>query len=125
MFLDTNFLIDLEEELQHRRVGPARSFLAHHRGNPHSVSVISLGEVAAGMADNQAARDFLSKFRLVSLKPEIALQAAVIDREMILSGQRLGENDNWIAGFRRYYGQPIVSRDCAFDRVRGLRRVSY
>jgi predicted nucleic acid-binding protein len=39
--------------------------------------------------------------------------------------QRLGENDNWIAGFCRYYAQPIVSRDGAFDRVRGLRRLDY
>jgi hypothetical protein len=26
-----------------------------------------------------------------------------------------------IAGFCRYYGQPVISRDRAFDRVRGLR----
>ena len=38
---------------------------------------------------------------------------------------RLGENDNWIAGFCRYYGQPIISRDAAFDRVRALRRLDY
>jgi predicted nucleic acid-binding protein len=59
------------------------------------------------------------------LKPEIAYCAASADRELIASGQRLGENDNWIAGFCRYYGQPIVSRDAAFDRVRGLRRIDY
>jgi len=40
----------------------------------------------------------------------------------IAAGVRPGENDNWIAGFCRYYGQPIISRDAAFDRVRGLRR---
>ena len=60
---------------------------------------------------------------MLRLTPEIALVAAQIDRELI--DQRLGENDNWIAGFCRYYGQPIISRDTAFDRVRGLRRLSY
>jgi predicted nucleic acid-binding protein len=31
----------------------------------------------------------------------------------------------WIAGFARYYGVPLVSNDAAFDRVTGLRRLSY
>ena len=30
-------------------------------------------------------------------------------------GERLGENDNWIAGFCRYYREPIISSDSAFD----------
>jgi len=58
-------------------------------------------------------------------EPKIALTATAVQRELILTGQRLGENDNWIAGFCRYYGQPIISRDGAFDRVRGLRRLDY
>ncbi len=41
------------------------------------------------------------------------------------SGHRLGENDNWIAGFCRYYRPPLISRDNAFDRVMGLRRMDY
>jgi predicted nucleic acid-binding protein len=91
----------------------------------HQVTVISLGELAAGMPDNQTARLFLNRFRVVTLKPEIALEAASIDRELIRVGMRLGENDNWIAGFARYYGEPLVSNDLAFDRVRGLRRISH
>ncbi len=60
------------------------------------------------------------------LTPEIAYVAASVDRDLMEdTGQRLGENDNWIAGFCRYYGQPIISRDVAFDRVRGLRRLAY
>lgn len=41
------------------------------------------------------------------------------------TGHRLGENDNWIAGFARYYGEPLVSNDPDFDRVRGLRRIAF
>ena len=41
------------------------------------------------------------------------------------TGGRLGENDNWLAAFCRYYGQPLISRDGAFDRVPGLRRLPY
>lgn len=43
---------------------------------------------------------------------------------MISAGSRLGENDNWIAGFGRYYREPIISRDAAFDRA-GVRRLVY
>lgn len=51
--------------------------------------------------------------------------AAIVERELMVAGGRLGENDNWIAGFCRYYGQPLISRDRAFDRVQGLRRLAY
>ncbi|HEV8543189.1 MAG TPA: PIN domain-containing protein [Verrucomicrobiae bacterium] len=51
--------------------------------------------------------------------------AADIDRELVSKGQRLGENDNWIAAFALYYGEPVISRDLAFDRVAGIRRIAY
>ncbi len=125
MFLDTNFLIDLERELLTGTVGPARAFLAAHRREQHQVSVIAAGELAAGLEDNEVARAFLGKFRVAALKLEIALEAAAIDRELMRTGRRLQENDNWIAGFARYYGIVLVSNDPAFDRVRGLRRLPY
>jgi len=125
MFLDTNFLIHLAQELDARVVGPARAFLGQHRVDKHAVSVVAFGELAVGLEDHEAARAFISRFHLVTLKPEIALEAALIDRELPAVGERLGENDNWIAGFARYYGVALVSRDEAFDRVRGLRRMPY
>jgi predicted nucleic acid-binding protein len=125
VFLDTNFLIDLEAETAANRVGPARRFLARHRRAPVVISVVALGELAAGMEDNETARLFLSGFRIVTLKPEIALEAAAVDRELMPSGERLGENDTWLAGFARYYGMPLVTNDGAFARVRGLRRLAY
>ncbi len=125
MFLDTNFLIDLEEEIGTNRVGPARLFLASHRREEFQVSVVAMGEFAAGLQASAQARTFLSVFRVVTLKPEIALAVADIDRELIQAGGRLAENDNWLAGFARYYGLALVSNDAAFDRVRGLRRLPY
>jgi predicted nucleic acid-binding protein len=125
MFLDTTFLINLEEELENNHIGPARRFLAGHRNERHAVSVVAMGEVAAGMVASAQARSLLSKFRVVTLKPEIALAAADVDRQLMRQGARLGENDNWIAGFAVYYGVPLVSNDLAFDRVRGLRRLAY
>ncbi|HKQ37528.1 MAG TPA: type II toxin-antitoxin system VapC family toxin [Verrucomicrobiae bacterium] len=125
MFLDTNFLIDLEEEIAANEVGPARRFLARHRNALIVVSVIALGELAAGMEDKESAWCFLAGFRIVTLKPEIAIESAAVDRELMVTGDRLGENDTWLAGFARYYGTPLVTNDAAFARVRGLRRLRY
>jgi predicted nucleic acid-binding protein len=125
MLLDTTFLIDLAEELADYRIGPARRWLAAERGRRLWTTVISAGEFAAGMENNNEARTWLADFNIARLHPEVAYEAAAVDRELSRSGERLGENDTWIAGFARYYGEPILSRDEAFDRVHGIRRVSY
>jgi predicted nucleic acid-binding protein len=125
MICDTNFLSELYDEQQAGLQGPAAAFLARHRQAPFLVTVISLGEVAVIFPDQRDARRFLGRYRTLRLTPEVAYLGAVIDRELMAAGGRLGENDNWIAAFCRYYGQPLISRDAAFDRVRGLRRVAY
>src|SRR6185369_3202359 len=125
MILDTTFLSDFHHEREANRPGPAGAFLAAHRAQAVLITVISAGEIAVIFDTNAIAREFLNRYRVLRLIPEIALVAADVDRELIEEGGRLGENDNWIAGFCRYYGQPIVSRDTAFDRVRGLRRLTY
>ena len=51
--------------------------------------------------------------------------AANLDRELIRSGNRLGENDTWIAGYALYYSSPLLSNDRDFDRVPGLRRIAF
>jgi hypothetical protein len=58
-------------------------------------------------------RLFLQRYRQLRLFPEVAYAAAEIDRELTARGLRLGENDNWIAGFCRHYGQPLISQDAA------------
>jgi predicted nucleic acid-binding protein len=125
MIADTTFLSDFHREREVGRRGPAGRFLIERRSQSILVTVISVGEIAVLFDTNQAAREFLGSFRLLRLTPEVAYAAAQIDREQIAAGLRLGENDNWIAGFSRYYGQPVISRDRAFDSVRGLRRLAY
>ena len=125
MICDTNFLSELYDEQQTGMQGPAAAFLARHRPTTFLITVISLGEVAVIFAEQADARRFLSRYRTLKLTAEIGYTAALIERELMLVGGQLGENDNWIAGFCRYYGQPLISRDTAFDRVRGLRRVPY
>jgi predicted nucleic acid-binding protein len=121
----TTFLSHLARERDRGQRGPAHNFLAGHRGARILTTVISAGELATLFVSNDEARRFFSAYRVLRLTPEIAYAASSIDRELILSGQRLGENDNWIAGFCRYYSQPIISLDAAFDRVPALRRLGY
>lgn len=125
MIADTTFLSDLHREREQHRRGPSLNFLAAHRRQIILTTVISAGELALIFPDLEDARRFLSHYRLLRLTPEIAYAAAQVDHELIQTGERLGENDNWIAGFCRYYGQPLISRDGAFDRVGGLRRLIY
>ncbi|HEV2329444.1 MAG TPA: PIN domain-containing protein [Verrucomicrobiae bacterium] len=68
---------------------------------------------------------WVSKWQIYRLHNGIVEAAAEVDREQIRFGRRLGENDNWIAGFARYHREPLISRETAFDRVEGLRRISY
>src|ERR1041385_6461710 len=107
MIVDTTFLSDFHHERELSRRGPASTFLATHRSKRTLVTVISVGEIALIFDSNAAAREFLGPYRVLRLTPEVALSASQIDREQIALGARLGENDNWIAGFCRYYGQPL------------------
>jgi predicted nucleic acid-binding protein len=126
MIADTNFLSEFHDEHARGIMGPARRFMAAHRNQPIRTTVISAGEIAVIFRTNQEARAFLNRFFVLkNIFAELAYTAAAIDRELIARGGRLGENDNWIAAFCRYNGEPLISNDLAFDRVRGLRRLSY
>lgn len=87
--------------------------------------MINLGEIAVSFPNSAAAWEYFQKFTVYRLTPGVVNAAADVDRELIRNGARLGENDNWLAGFARYYREPIISLDAAFDRVPGLRRISY
>jgi predicted nucleic acid-binding protein len=122
---DTTFLIHLMEERRLGNQGPATQFLAEHRRDLIRTSIINIGEIAPSFPTSVAAWEYFRKFTVYRLTPGVVNAAADVDREMIRVGGRLGENDNWLAGFGRYYREPIISLDTAFDRVRGIRRVVY
>jgi predicted nucleic acid-binding protein len=122
---DTTFLIHFHREGIAGRQGPARAFFAGHRQEAIRTSIVSVCEVAPGFNASWEAWEYFKRWRIMPLHRGIAEAAADVDREMIDVGHRLGENDNWIAGFCRYYREPVISRDLAFDRVRGLRRIDY
>lgn len=125
MIADTTFLSDLVREFRDNRTGPARRLFAEHRAQHVHTTIISAGELAVMFHSSWEAFDWLSRWKIYRLDPGIAQSAADIDRVLIASGQRLGENDNWIAGFAAYYREPLISHDAAFDRAPGVRRVKY
>ena len=131
MLLDSTFLIHLEKEVRARQreadtpPGPALRFLARHAGRGLGISPVCAGEFYAGCEDLADARRFLSPYVRLALTDAVAGQAGLLEREQTARGRKLGENDNWIAATARLHRRPVVSRDTAFDRLRGVRRVSY
>jgi predicted nucleic acid-binding protein len=125
MIADTTFLIQFVNEGSRGREGPARLFLASHRREIIRTSIISLAEIAVGFENSATAWNYFNRWKIYALHRGVAEAAADVDRELALTGQRLGENDNWIAGFCRFYHEPVISADMAFDRVPRLRRITY
>jgi predicted nucleic acid-binding protein len=105
-----------------RGAGPARTFFAQHRREIIRTSIISLAEIAVSFPTSSQAWDFFAPWPVYRLHDGVPQAAADLDRAM---AHRVGENDNWIAGFCLYYRQPVISREAAFDRVPRLRRFAY
>ena len=125
MIADTTFLIQFVHDGLAGRRGPARGFLYQHRAAAIRTCIISVTEAAAGFETSAAAWEYFKWWKIYALHRGVAEAAADVDREMAAIGQRLGENDNWIAGFCRFYREPVISADRAFDRVPHLRRIAY
>ena len=125
MIADTTFLGDFLKEFRTDSVGPARTFLAENRSKLVRTTVISVAEFAVMFPGSDEAWQWLAKWKIYSLNTGIAKMAADIDRTLRSDGDRLGENDTWIAGFAAYYREPLISHDAAFDRAPGIRRIIY
>ena len=125
MIADTTFISDLLKEFRIGRVGPARKFFAANRAGQIRTTIISAAELAIMFPTSAEGWEWLARWKIYQLHPGVAQQAADIDRALKASGARLGENDNWIAGFAAYYREPLISHDAAFDRAPGVRRIAY
>lgn len=125
MIADTTFFLDLLQERRRGRRGEASALLARHRAQKIRMTIITAGQLAVGFPGSAEAQAWLEGWTIYRLHLGVALEAAAVDRAQIRAGARLGENDNWIAGFCRYYRMPLLSRDRGFDVVPGLRRIRY
>jgi predicted nucleic acid-binding protein len=125
MIADTTFVSDLFRERGRQQIGPAGRFFAARRTETIRASIVTVGEVAVWFDHSWEAWEAMRDWTIYRLHPGIVDAAADVDRQLMDRGERLGENDNWIAGFARYYREPLISRDTDFDRVPGLRRLAY
>lgn len=125
MLTDTTFWIDLAEEQVSGRAGGAHRFLAEHRSQSVEVSIVTWGELAAGVNRPEDLDRLLRRVRVLMLHRQVAWEAGRIQRELAALGARLGENDNWIAATARTWGLRVVTRDAAFRRVPRLGVVPY
>ncbi len=122
LLFDTSALIELESELADSRIGPVRAYLGRHKGEDVACSTVTVGELATGR--NEAAiRVFLQKLRKLPVSEAIAYRAAELDKTQRRKGQRLGENDTWIAATALHYSATLVHADGDFERVDALKRV--
>jgi predicted nucleic acid-binding protein len=125
MIADTTFVSDLLKERLRGKRGAASRFCDRNRPQKIRTTIITAGEILVMFDHSADAWDWIKPWTVYRLHPGIVTAAADIDRELGRRGQRLGENDNWIAGYARYYREPVVSRDEAFDRAPGVRRIPY
>ena len=121
LLLDTSVLIDLEEELAKRHIGPVRAYLGSHKGEDLACSAVTVGELASG-ANETEVRVLLRRLRKIPLSEAVAYRAGEVDRTQMRKGFRLGENDNWIAATALHYSATLAYADGDFDRVDGLKR---
>lgn len=125
MLTDTTFWVDLAQERANGAAGVAHEFLRRHGAQTLEVSIITWGELAAGVRRPEELDRLLRRVRVLMLHRQVAWEAGRIERELAETGTRLGENDNWIAATARTWGLRLVSRDTAFTRVPRLGVVSY
>lgn len=121
MLFDTTFFIDLAAEIRSRAAGPCHALLQKHKHQPKRVSVITLGEFAAG-APIAYTLKFFRGYQPVALGAATAIFAGRLQASLPFE---MGENDLWIAATALRMGWPVVTRDKEFARVPGLKVIGY
>ncbi len=127
LLLDTNFLIDLHDELRRKdgTDGPAKRFMRTHRTLSMAITPVTANEYAAGIRHEREARRFLRRFRMIAFGRDIALFASRIDREQSAKGLRLGENDTWQVAAALRFDLTIITADTDFSKVSHLKQRNY
>jgi tRNA(fMet)-specific endonuclease VapC len=97
-----------------------------------AVPVIVLGEYRYGISHSRNRKyyeqwlaEYLPKFRILDVDERTTISYSVVRTELKKAGTPIPANDVWIAALCRQHALPIVSRDCHFDLVPGIQRLSW
>ena len=124
---DTTFLIDLSRQAG-RESGPVHDFLRGYAMDQFAVSLVALGEFAAGFSDlsNPFYLAVKSKFRLLAMDEPVVAVYRDIFRLLKSRGSLIGANDLWIAACSLRHGASLVTRNASdFRRIPGLKVLAY
>lgn len=123
---DTSFLLDYLDG-----VDDTAAYLEAHEDPPLFAPSLVLFEVYRGVA-RTGGRDEIDRVTSaldwvepLPLSNAAAKEAALVEAELLDSGERINLGDTLIAGVCRHNGARIVTRDDHFDRVDGLETETY
>ncbi|PSP55668.1 VapC toxin family PIN domain ribonuclease [Halobacteriales archaeon QS_1_67_19] len=126
MAFDTSFLLDYLDADE-----TTREFLADHEDKPFFAPALALFEVHRGAArtgGREQVERVANGVDWVEPLPQTratAREAALIEAELLDTGNRIKLGDILIAGICRHNGARIVTRDDHFDRIEDLEVLTY
>lgn len=125
MIVDTNSLSAYAD-------GVSQAVLAIDSADSIEIPAIALGEYMYGIEGSRHAQRYtawLSQFLhltlVLAVTQETARHYAIARVELKAAGTPIPVNDLWIAALARQHRMPILSRDKHFDKVRGIKRLSW
>jgi len=124
--VDTSFLLDYLDG-----VDATAEYLQANEDTPFFVPSLVLFEVYRGAARTGGREavdrltDGLDWLDPLPLDESAAREAALVEAELLDSGDRINLGDTLIAGVCRHHGATILTRDSHFDRVEGLAVETY
>lgn len=97
-----------------------------------AISVVALGEYRFGISQSRQIaqheewlRDNLRRYRIFDVTSETSGHYAQLRFALKRAGTPIPSNDLWIAALCSQHSLPLLSRDTHFDRVPGLRRLTW
>ena len=110
--LDTSFLIDLADEIDAGKEGPAHRMLEILPERGVYISPATLAEFLEGAADWQGALKSLADYQWQTIGHAAAQRCA--SNQARDAARRMGENDAWQAALAVVSGHKLVGHDDAF-----------
>lgn len=125
--VDSTFLIDVLRGHREavRRLEGLVSAREPRFVSPPAVCEVLVGAHLGGAKQLRAAEGLLSTFQRLEFDEEACLIAGRVGADLVQAGEALAGPDLFIAAIALRHGQPLVTRDRAFARVRGLRVETY